>query len=344
MCKKPLVLAIGLLSGLSVTANAADPIVKPENKTPKLSLQRCAELFPNLEQKVQAEIREEKIERLALVIGNQAYDGNPEDPNDRRWARLGKTETDAAAMKTEFTQHDFHVLHKNNAEKKDLDRLVCKMGFILKHSPVKTAAFYYSGHGLQNIIVPMDMETTKAADPQAFSVDNIIEVMNDSHKQNPFVREGSVERNHVVLLDSCRNGGNGKGGKGVKPIAGRNGLVGDKEASGGILTSARPTNLIVSYAAAPDQSAYEDPNANHSFYTNALLNHLFKPSISVKTALDEVRDSVYNNTHSFIIERKKDAATALEYKDSQPQQISNDDAVRDFYLAGQQELKPTINN
>ncbi|MEY3219656.1 MAG: hypothetical protein RIT27_1013 [Pseudomonadota bacterium] len=344
MCKKLLVLAIGLLSGLSFTVNAEEPATKLDNNPPKLSLQRCAELFPNMEQKVQQEVREEKIERLALVIGNQAYEGNPEDPTDRRWARLGKTETDAAAMKTEFSQHDFHVLQKNNVEKKDLDRLVCKMGFILKHSPVKTAAFYYSGHGLQNVIVPKDMETTKANDPKAFSVDNIIEVMNDSHKQNPFVREGSIERNHIVLLDSCRNGGNGKGGKGVKPMAGRNGLVGDKEASGGVLTSNRPTNLIVSYAAAPDQSAYEDPNTPHSFYTHALLNHLFKPSISVKTALDEVRDSVYNDTHSFIVERQKDPQTAAEFKNSQPQQISNDDAVRDFYLAGQQELKPTITN
>ncbi len=66
MCKKPLVLAIGLLSGLSFTVNAEEPTTKLDKKLPKLSLQQCAELFPNLEQKVQAEIREEKNRTLSF--------------------------------------------------------------------------------------------------------------------------------------------------------------------------------------------------------------------------------------------------------------------------------------
>jgi len=336
MCKKPLVLAIGLLSGLSFTVNAEEPTTKLEKKLPKLSLQQCAELFPNMEQKVQTEVHEEKIERLALVIGNQKYD------HKETWESLTKTKTDASAMESKFRKHDFYVLHKNDAKKDDLDRLVCRMGFILKHSPVKTAAFYYSGHGLQNVIVPKDMETANASDPNAFSVDNIVEVMRDSHQQNPFVKNNSVKRNHLVLLDSCRDsdGESGKGSK--KGSKGTNGRIGDKEAAGGPLTIFRPTNLIVSYAAAPTQSSYEDDSASHSFYTKALLEHLFQPSVPIKTAFSRIREQVYNDTLHFVV--KQQNSSNPDYKDSKPQEIFNDDSIEDFYLAGQQKLDPMIAN
>ncbi len=336
MRKKPLVLAIGLLSGLNFTVNAEEPIAKPDDKLPKLSLQRCAELFPNMEQKVQAEVREEKVERLALVIGNQGY------KHTEVWDPLTKTINDASAMESKFRKHDFYVLHKDDAGKNDLDRLVCRMGFILKHSPVKTAAFYYSGHGLQNIIVPTDMETAKATDSKAFSVDNIVEIMRDSHEQNPFAKKG-LQRNHLVLLDSCRDSsGNGKGGK--KGSKGTNGRIGDEEASGGPPTVFRPTNIVISYAAAPAQSSYEDDKAHYSFYTKALLEHLFQPSISIKSALTTIHTSVLEKTLDFIERQKKNPEVAYEYESSKPQETYIDGSVVDFYLAGQQQLNPMISN
>lgn len=363
MCKKPLVLAISLLCGTHSITVIAEEIKKANEET--LSLEKCEQLYPEMENEMK-QFGNGKVERLALVVGNQNYPGDSLDPENREWARLSKTHKDAEVMRDKFKGRDFHVLAHNEATLEDLKLLTCKVGFILKYHPVQTAAIFYSGHGLQDKIIPKDAKISfadkkdeqgnpvykkdkegnlvlnknqqpiieqEATHSKNFHIDNIIKVMAESEKEAVHKNK----RNHIALFDSCRNGGDGKGGKGLT-FEGVSGVVNTRA-----ITPERPNNLIISYAAAPKQTAYENPASAYSFYTEALQKHLFNESVSVKTALNNVRANVYEETEKYIEEKRRSGSKTVSEK-SQPQNISNDDSVPDFYLAGQQNLRPPIHN
>jgi len=102
------------------------------------------------------------VENLAVVIGNGNYE---QEGKKSVWGNLKLTRTDSQKMRDQFSKNNFHVLYKEDATKNDMDSLVCKMGYFLKHhSSINTVAFYFSGHGTSdpvnkdNLLVPTDMD------------------------------------------------------------------------------------------------------------------------------------------------------------------------------------------
>lgn len=341
MCKKSLVLAVGLLCGanIAIAEESVKEINKPNEEKLKFTLQQCADKFLGIEENILKHIGSKKIENLAVIIGNQNY------THQAVWSSLKITHDDAKAIKDKFSENGFYVLHRNDATKIDLDRLVCKMGFILKHQPVQTVAFFYSGHGLQDMLIPKDMKTAEANDPNGFRIDNIVEIMKET-EDHYLENHPTASRNHLVLLDACRDSsGNGKGGKRIsKGPMSMNGESGVVNSSPRIKTGSRPKAIAISYSADISQSSYENldkENKGYSFYTEALKEHLFNKSVSVKTAFNNIRQEVEFKTKEYV-KKLKEAGEADEKDEAQ--RVTSEDGFTDFFLVGQQKLNPTVSN
>jgi formylglycine-generating enzyme required for sulfatase activity len=126
--------------------------------------------------------------RVALVIGNGAYQKAPELPNPKNDA-----EDMAAALKA----LGFTVILGIDLDKRAMDAKI--LAFANALSGADTGVFHYSGHGLQvsgvNYLVPIDAElaTAAALDFETVRLDLIQRTMEREAKTN------------ILFLDACRN-------------------------------------------------------------------------------------------------------------------------------------------
>src|SRR5271167_789182 len=94
--------------------------------------------------------------RVALVIGNGAYQKAPELTNPKN---------DAEDMAAALNALGFTVILGTDLDKRAMDRKILEFANAL--SGAETGVFHYSGHGLQvagvNYLVPVDAELASAA-------------------------------------------------------------------------------------------------------------------------------------------------------------------------------------
>ena len=126
--------------------------------------------------------------RVALVIGNSAYQRTPKLANPRNDA------TDMAAV---LKKHGFHVVEGFDLDKAAFDRKVRDFATALEGSAA--GVFFYAGHGLQvagvNYLVPIDAQLTTAAtlEFEMVRADVVHKVMERQTNTN------------VLFLDACRD-------------------------------------------------------------------------------------------------------------------------------------------
>jgi formylglycine-generating enzyme required for sulfatase activity len=206
--------------------------------------------------------------RVALVIGNSAYQHTP---------RLDNPRSDANLMADTVRGLGFALV--GNGAQVDLDKaafddILQKFGDQMVGADV--ALFYYAGHGVQvrgsNYLVPVNANPTREADVLLQAVDTSLVLA---------AMEGSGTKLNLVLLDACRN----------NPFAGR-GLRG---AEGGLAQMRAPEGTLISYATQPGNVAF-DGDAGHSPYTNALARTIRKAGLDLFQAFNEVGLSVMQAT------------------------------------------------
>ncbi|MEO5671089.1 MAG: caspase family protein, partial [Ramlibacter sp.] len=127
--------------------------------------------------------------RLALVIGNAAYRVSP----------LANPVNDARLMETALKNAGFQVMKAENANRRDMQRLIRDFGEKLKQSG-GVGLFYFAGHGMQvrgnNYLIPLDADI-RSEDEVAFdSIDaqSVLEKM-----------ETARNRVNLLILDACRD-------------------------------------------------------------------------------------------------------------------------------------------
>src|SRR5271165_6839469 len=126
--------------------------------------------------------------RVALVIGNGAYQKAPELTNPKN---------DAEDMAAALNALGFTVILGIDLDKRAMDRKILEFANAL--SGAETGVFHYSGHGLQvagvNYLVPVDAElaTAAALDFEAVRLDLVQRAMEREAKTN------------ILFLDACRN-------------------------------------------------------------------------------------------------------------------------------------------
>ena len=198
--------------------------------------------------------------RIALVVGNGAYQYLP---------RLANPANDARLMATTLQSVGFQLIGGQaqvDLDRAGFERAVRDFGTALANASV--GLFYYAGHGLQlqgvNYLVPVTANPETAAD-----VD--LQLINASTVLKEMGSPGSAL--NIVILDACRN----------NPFAGR----GLRDVSNGLAEMPPPRGTFISYAAQPGNVAM-DGDTGHSPYTVALAEAIRNPRLPISGVFDQV--------------------------------------------------------
>jgi uncharacterized caspase-like protein len=201
--------------------------------------------------------------RIALLIGNSAYKGQP----------LRNPVNDVRAMAQALRELGFTVLAHENTTKRTMETAVIEFGQRLTSGGV--GFFYYAGHGLQvrghNYLVPVDAEIESEAMTRvaAVDVDLLLEQMAEAKN-----------RVNIVILDACRN----------NPFERR-----VRGASRGLAAIDAARGTLLAYATAPGSVAADGDGAN-GLYTEELLKALRLPDLKVEEVFKHVRVGVTNRS------------------------------------------------
>ncbi|GAK53642.1 peptidase C14 caspase catalytic subunit p20 [Candidatus Moduliflexus flocculans] len=201
-------------------------------------------------------------ERLALVIGNNAYEESP----------LTNPVNDANDMAAALQRLGFSVNTQTNITKREMEDAIRDFTGSLKSSD--TALFYFSGHGAQvdgiNYLVPVGARIVSERDIKYESV--AAELVLD-------YLERAGNRLNIVILDACRD----------------NPFKGFRSTRGGLAMMTSPTGTLIGYATAPGTVAYDGPGQN-SPYTKHLLKAMTTPGLRIEDVFKQARVGVMVET------------------------------------------------
>ncbi len=211
--------------------------------------------------------------RVALVIGNSAYQHAEELPNPRN---------DATAIAEALRRANFEVDLRIDLDQLGMQHALRDFG--LKAEEADVAVVYYAGHGVQvageNYLLPVDATLERERDLlyEALPLNLVMGEVAQSQKLG------------LVILDACRNNPLAEQLRRVLgPIRSR--LVGDGMARMDNL----PSNTMVGFATRPGDVAV-DGTGPHSPYTTALLEHIEEPGLELNLLFRKVRDTVLEET------------------------------------------------
>jgi hypothetical protein len=204
------------------------------------------------------------MSRLALIIGNGAYENSP----------LKNPINDALDMAQALKKIDFEVIHKENVvEKKSMEESIYQFEKRLQKGWV--GLFYFAGHGIQvngkNYLIPTEavIPDEVAVRYEAVDVDKILEAMlNAGNDLN------------IVILDACRD----------NPFARC-----FRSSIRGLAQIDAPKGSLIAYATSPGKTA-ADGDGRNGVYTGHLLRHMMTPGLKIEEILKRVRNDVLEET------------------------------------------------
>ncbi len=203
-------------------------------------------------------------ERIALVIGNAAYDGAP----------LENPINDAKAVAQALRSLGFTVVLLLDADKKQMERAVTEVREGLKGRDA-VGLLYYAGHAIQlewrNYLVPVDARLSRPRDVATQTVDlqRILDAFRDAGN-----------RMNIVVLDACRDNPFGATGRGL-----------------GLAPLDAPRGTYLAYATAPGNVAEDGASeAGHSLFTAQFVKELRRPDSRIEDVFKRVRLQVRQRT------------------------------------------------
>ncbi len=211
--------------------------------------------------------------RVALVIGNSAYQHAEELPNPRN---------DATAIADALRHADFKVDLKTDLDQLGMQHALRDFGLEAENADV--AVVYYAGHGVQvageNYLLPVDATLERERD-----------LLYEALPLNLVMGEvAQAQKLGLVIIDACRDNPLADQLRRVLgPIRSR--LVGDGMARMDNL----PSDTMVAFATRPGEVAVDGSGA-HSPYTEALLKHIEEPGLELNLLFRKVRDTVLEET------------------------------------------------
>jgi hypothetical protein len=201
-------------------------------------------------------------DRVALVIGNDAYPGEP----------LKNAVNDARAMQKALQDLGFKVIFRPNADTVQMRAAAVEFTKVLDGATA--AVFYYAGHGIQhrekNYLVPIDAKFSAEAEIAfvALEVGQILDYMEDAKVRYKF-----------VILDACRNNP-------FRNLFQQTGLA---------KMTRVPPGTVISYAAQPGAVAF-DGDGENGIYTKHLLKELKTPGLQSTLVFQNAGSAVGEET------------------------------------------------
>jgi hypothetical protein len=209
-------------------------------------------------------------ERIALVIGNGAYQRVPTLPNPSR---------DAADMARALERLDFRVTRLTNATASEMRKALIEFGRASEGSLISVV--YYAGHGMEaggeNWLIPVDAELRTDTDVESESVS----------LRSVNLQVGKARKLGLIILDACRN----------NPFAaGMKRSLNTRAVSRGLAPTEPTDNVLIAYAAR-DGTTASDGDGRNSPFTTALLRHIETPGLEISFLFRRVRDDVMTTTN-----------------------------------------------
>ena len=211
--------------------------------------------------------------RVALVVGNGAYEAVP---------ALGNPARDAALIAEKLRAVGFEVELSIDGTQSSLERSVRAFGHRARGADA--ALFYYAGHGIQsegrNYLLPVDANLTRLADLkyETLSLSLVMEEL-----------DYAGARVNLVVLDACRDNPLTRSLRrksGTRAVNLEQGLASVERASG----------TFIAYATAPGDVAYDGEGTTNSPFTSALADWIEKPGLEIALMFRRVREQVVAST------------------------------------------------
>jgi uncharacterized caspase-like protein len=214
--------------------------------------------------------RAEELRKVALVIGNSAYE---------HAGVLANPRNDAGAMAETFRRIGFEVV-ETRLDVGKIAFLDALQAFTRESRRSDVAVVYYAGHGIeldgQNFLIPTDatLATDDDVEFEAVPLGLVLRAVEQAR------------RLRLVILDACRN----------NPFASRMVRRAGARAVGRGLAGVEPVgDMLVAYAARDGEVA-SDGDSEHSPYAEALLKLLPEPGLEIQFLFRKVRDEVLQST------------------------------------------------
>lgn len=209
--------------------------------------------------------------RVALIIGNSAYDKVARLPNPTNDAALIAETLKSAGFDSVELRRDLKVGEMRRALRDFTD----------KSREADVAVVYYAGHGIEvdgtNYLVPVDAVLERDVDiyDEALSLERVL------------IAVEPAKQLRLVILDACRDSPFTRSMK--RTMASR--------AIGRGLAKVEPTspNTLIAYASKAGSTA-SDGDGKNSPFTVALSKHVTKPGLDLRKAFGYVRDDVLKST------------------------------------------------
>jgi caspase domain-containing protein len=226
--------------------------------------------------------------RVALVVGNSAYQHTP---------KLTNPKNDATDISAALKKHGFHIVEAFDLDKAAFDRKVRDFAAGLQGAQV--AVFFYAGHGLQvggqNYLVPIDAELKTAS-----AID--FELVRLELVQRTMERETST---NILFMDACRD--NPLARNLARALGTRSTQIGR-----GLAPVESGEGTLIGYSTQPGNVALDGEGRN-SPYAEALLKHIATPGDDLPTILINVRNDVMRVTQRKQVPWEHSAMTARFY-------------------------------
>jgi hypothetical protein len=207
--------------------------------------------------------------RVALVIGNGAYEKVPELPNPTQ---------DAADIGRALERLGFKVTQIKNVTAQAMRKAILEFGRTAEGSEM--AVVFYAGHGMEvsgeNWLIPIGAELRSDADieNEAVSLRSISLQVSKARKIG------------LVILDACRN----------NPFAAKmKRSISSRAVVRGLAPTEPSENVLIAYAAR-DGTTAGDGDGRNSPFTTALLHHIETPGLEISFLFRRVRDDVMTAT------------------------------------------------
>ncbi|MDX8346618.1 caspase family protein [Cognatiyoonia sp. IB215446] len=233
-------------------------------------------------------------ERVALVIGNGDYSVAAALPNPVN---------DATDMTLALENLGFDVMTGLDLNHDDMAALIAAFGEQAKSADV--ALVFYAGHGFQvsgaNYLLPVDGTIASTADvpSQTISMQTVLDAL-----------EGAPGLK-IIMLDACRD----------NPFGGN--LSDLPDGDDGLARLGSDADLMIVFATQPDNVAYDGVGRN-SFFTEAVLSHIFTPGQNISDMMINVRRDVLAATGGRQIPWDSSSLTRQFLFDQSPQTVSEE--------------------
>ena len=211
--------------------------------------------------------------RVALVIGNGGYSNIPALPNPTRDARLIAEKLRAVGFDVEMAV---------DGDWSQLQQSVRSFG--RRARGADAALFFYAGHGIQskgeNFLLPVDAKVGEVADLryEALPLSLVTEELDEA--------DAKIS---MVVLDACRDNPLTRSLRG-------SGRTRSTDVTQGLATVQSASGMLIAYATAPGDVAYDGDGTENSPFTRAFADWIEKPGLEVALMFRRVREQVYETT------------------------------------------------